>query len=185
MGKVDGSQRQALIHLLRSEKTPAEAAEELGRSVSWSYKWQERYRQAGWDGLKERSRIPHHIALKTSEPVRQSHLANAQRIGGGSFVGRQVVLYWCRCHSWASAQPRNDFSAGHQARLSGFYVQSGVTKPRQPKPEKDIEYPTLHVSAAHRLTQVDIVPHYLKGGKKYRLLQRYRRGFSLSGWKAI
>jgi hypothetical protein len=38
MNKTDEMQRQTLIHLLRSEKTPAEAAKELGRSVSWSYK---------------------------------------------------------------------------------------------------------------------------------------------------
>src|ERR1700690_2162049 len=71
MSKVDDSQRQTLIHLLRSDKTPVEAAEELGRSISWSYKWQERYRQAGWEGLKEQPRAPHHIAHKTSEQVRQ------------------------------------------------------------------------------------------------------------------
>jgi transposase len=77
MSKVDDSQRQTLIHMLRSDKTPAEAVEELGRSVSWSYKWQERYRHAGWDGLKERSRTPHHIAHKTSEQVRQVILRHA------------------------------------------------------------------------------------------------------------
>lgn len=60
--KAEDSQSQALVHLLRSGKTPAEAAKELGRSRSWCYKWQEQYRQESWSGLKERSRAPHHIA---------------------------------------------------------------------------------------------------------------------------
>jgi transposase len=51
-------QRQALIHLLRSGKTAREAAQELGRSVSWCHKWRERYKQEGWAGLGERSRAP-------------------------------------------------------------------------------------------------------------------------------
>jgi hypothetical protein len=164
MDKVDGSQRQTLIHLLRSEKTPAEAAEELGRSVSWSYKWQERYRQAGWDGLNERSRIPHHIALKTSEPVRQAILrmrseleAEALLADKLSYIGADAIFGRLRNQGMTSPPG--------VSTIERILRQSGVTKPRQPKPEKDIEYPTLHVSAAHRLTQVDIVPHYLKGGK--------------------
>ena len=93
------SQRQTVIHLLRSGKTPAEAAKELGRSRSWSYKWRERYRQAGWDGLKERSRAPDHIARKTSEQMRQVILqtrseleAEALQTDQLSYIGANAIL---------------------------------------------------------------------------------------------
>jgi len=163
MGKIDDLQRQTLIHLLRSEKTPAEAAEELGRSVSWSYKWQERYRHAGWEGLKERSRTPHHIANKTSEHVRQIILRTRSELEAEalladklSYIGADAILG--RLSSQGMTSPPGI------STIERILRQAGVTKPRQPKLEKEVEYPTLHLSAAHRLTQVDIVPHYLKGG---------------------
>ncbi len=40
---VEQSQREALILLLRSGKTPREAAVELGKSIPWSHKWRARY----------------------------------------------------------------------------------------------------------------------------------------------
>ena len=163
MSKVDDSQRQTLIHLLRSDKTPAEAAEELGRSISWSYKWQERYRQAGWEGLKEQPRAPHHIAHKTNEQVRRVILrtrseleAEALSADKLSYIGADAIF--------GHLQSQGMSSVPSISTIERLLRQAGVTKPRQPKVEKEVEYPTLHFSAAHRLTQVDIVPHYLKGG---------------------
>jgi hypothetical protein len=163
MGKADDSQRQTLIHLLRSEKTPAEAAKELGRSVSWGYKWQERYRQAGWEGLKEQSRTPHRIVRKTCEQVRQAILRTRSELEAEalladrlSYIGADAILG--RLRSQAMISPPG------VSTIERILRQAGVTKPRQPKLEKEVEYPTLHFSAAHKLTQVDIVPHYLKGG---------------------
>jgi len=114
MGKVDDTQRQTLIHLLRSEKTPAEAAEELGRSVSWSYKWQERYRQAGWEGLKAQSRTPHHIAHKTSEQVRQAILRTRSELEAEALLADKLSYIGADADFWASAKPRDVFSTKHQ-----------------------------------------------------------------------
>ena len=163
MGKIDDSQRQTLIHLLRSEKTPIEAAKELGRSVSWGYKWQGRYRHAGWDGLKEQSRAPHHIAHKTCEPVRQAILRMRSELEAEvllanqlSYIGADAILG--RLRSQGMISPPG------VSTIERILRQAGVTRPRQLKPEKEIEYPTLQVRVVHKLTQVDIVPHYLKGG---------------------
>jgi hypothetical protein len=163
MGKADDSQRQTLIHLLRSEKTPAEAVKELGRSVSWGYKWRARYRQAGWEGLKEQSRAPHRIAHKTSEQVRQAILRTRSELEAQAllaeklaYIGAYAILG--RLRSQGMSSPPG------VSTIERILRQAGVTKPRQPKLEKEVEYPTLHFNAAHRLTQVDIVPHYLQGG---------------------
>ena len=162
--QADDSQRQALIHLLRSGQTPAEAAKELGRSRTWSYKWRERYRLEGWDGLKELSRAPHRIVRKTSEQVRQVILrtrskleVEAMQADTLSYIGADAILGYLQSQGLTSLPG--------VSTIERILRQAGMTKPRQPEPEKEVEYPTLHVSTAHRLTQVDIVPHYLKGGK--------------------
>src|SRR6266481_937355 len=160
---ADSSQRQALVHLLRSGKTPAEAAKELGRSSSWVYKWRDRYRRAGWDGLKDQSRAPHRIARKTSERVRQAILktrseleAEALQADALSYIGANAIF--------GRLQEAGMTSPPGVSTIERILRQAGMTKPRQPKLEKEVEYPTLHMGAAHKLTQVDIVPHYLKGG---------------------
>lgn len=156
-------QRQTFIHLLRSGKTPAEAAKELGRSRSWSYKWRERYRQAGWDGLKERSRAPDHIARKTSEQMRQVILqtrseleAEALQTDQLSYIGANAIL--------GRLQSQGLTCLPGVSTIERILRQAGATKPLQPKPENEVQYPSLQVDAVHRLTQIDIVPHYLKGG---------------------
>ena len=72
--KVDDGQRQTFIHLVRSGKSVRQATRELGRALSWGYKWQARYKQEGWAGVKERSRVPEHVSRKTAEPMRQAIL---------------------------------------------------------------------------------------------------------------
>jgi len=49
MGKDHENARHSLIHLIRSDKSPEEAAEELGYSSSWAYKWWGRFNEAGKD----------------------------------------------------------------------------------------------------------------------------------------
>jgi hypothetical protein len=73
-----------------------------------------------------------------------------------SYIGADAILG--RLRSQAMISPPG------VSTIERILRQAGVTKPRQPKLEKEVEYPTLHFSAAHKLTQVDIVPHYLKGG---------------------
>jgi Winged helix-turn helix/Integrase core domain len=163
MDASNDNQRQTVIHLLRSGKTPAEAAKELGRSRSWSYKWRERYRQSGWNGLKEQSRAPDHIARKTSEQMRQVILqtrsqleAEALQADQLSYVGANAIL--------GRLQNQGITSLPGISTIERILRQAGATKPHQPKPENEVQYPSLQANAVHGLTQIDIVPHYLKGG---------------------
>lgn len=68
------SARHSLIHLLRSGRTPEEAATELGYCLSWAYKWRGRFEEAGWEGLKSQSRVPHHQPRRTSEKTKRKIL---------------------------------------------------------------------------------------------------------------
>ena len=163
MSEENDSRRQTLIHLLRSEKTPAEAVKELECSVSWGYKWQERYRQAGWEGLKEQSHTPHRIAHRTSKQVRQAILRMRSELEAEALLAENLTyigadaIFGLLCSQGLTSPPS-------VSTIERILRQAGVIKHRLPKLEKEVEYPTLSVSVAHRLTQVDIVPHFLKGG---------------------
>src|SRR5512143_1030553 len=99
--KIVAEHRRTLIHMLRSGKTLHEAAVELGRPLSWCYKWKGRYEQEGWSGLEERSKVPRRVNRKTPEKLRMEILrirseleAEAQGkeelgyIGGDAIYGR-------------------------------------------------------------------------------------------------
>ncbi|MFN8456599.1 MAG: helix-turn-helix domain-containing protein [Anaerolineae bacterium] len=164
MGTKDDSQRQAFIHLVRSGRTVSQAAREVGRARSWGYKWQARYNQEGWAGLKERSRVPHHVARQTPAGVRQEIVrlrsvleAEAQERDKLGYIGAAAIY--------------GRLSASHLQPLPGVSTierllrQAGMTKPRPSEVTQEVAYPHLHPTTAHQLTQVDIVPHYLSGGE--------------------
>jgi putative transposase len=161
--KTTDSERQALVHLLRSGKTPAEAAKELGRARSWCYKWQDRFRQEGWAGLKERSRAPQRIARKTSEQMRQTILRTRSELEAEALQPDQLG-YIGASAIFGCLQSQGLTSLPSLSTIERVLRQAGASKPRQPKPKKEVDYPILHATTVQQLTQVDIVPHYLKGG---------------------
>ena len=162
--KVDDTQRQAFIHLVRSGRSVSQAAGEVGRARSWGYKWQARYNQEGWAGLQERSRAPQHVARQTPVAVRQEIMrlrseleAEAQASDKLGYIGADAIY--------------GRLSASHIRPLPGVSTierllrQAGMTKPRPPEVTKEVDYPHLQPTSVHQLTQVDIVPHYLSGGQ--------------------
>jgi hypothetical protein len=160
---ADKSQREVLIHLLRSGKTPREAAEELGKSIPWSYKWQARYKHAGWAGLQERSRAPQRVARQTPVHVRKAVLrvrseleTEAQKVDTLSYIGAGAIR---ACLMVQGIKPLPS-----TATIERILHQAGVTKPRTTQSKKEVVYPHLCPATTHQLTQIDIVPHYLKGG---------------------
>jgi transposase InsO family protein len=162
--KVDDGQRQTFIHLVRSGKTVSQAAQELGRSRAWGYKWQARYEQAGWAGVKERSRAPSRVARQTPALVRQEIMrvrsmleAEAQEPDQLGYIGAPAIYARLQANG---LQPLPGLST-----IERLLHQAGMTKPSLPKERKEIQYPHLKPTAPHQLTQVDIVPHYLTGGE--------------------
>lgn len=161
---TDYADRKALIHLLNSGQKLREAARLLGRSLSWAYKWKTRYEQDGWRGLEAWSCVPKHIPRRSSEEVRRKilHLrseleaeaANKDCLG---YIGADAIYGRLRM---CGLDPVPAVST-----IERLLRQAGRTKPRLPKAEKAGVYPHLKPTAAHQLTQVDIVPHYLTGGQ--------------------
>lgn len=64
------SERVTFIGLLQSgHRTMAGLCREFGISRKTAYKWAERFEREGLEGLKERSRRPHHLARKTPAEI--------------------------------------------------------------------------------------------------------------------
>lgn len=162
--KVGDEERRALIHLLRSGKTPREAAQELGRSVPWCYKWKARYEQEGWEGMRERSRAPQHIARKTPERMRQEILRIRSELEA-EVVSKNKLGYIGADAIYGCLHSRGLGPLPGVSTIERLLRQAGVTNPPLPKAEVEVQYSHLAPTAAHQLTQVDIVPHYLTGGE--------------------
>ncbi len=160
----DYEDRKSLVHMLNSGKKPSEAAQELGRARTWAYKWKTRYEQAGWEGLKSQSRAPKHVPSRTPVEVQQAILharseLEAERENEDSlgYVGADAV--------YGLLRTRGITPLPAVSTIERILRQAGKTKPRLPPVEKEVVYPHLQPTAAHQLTQVDIVPHYLTGGQ--------------------
>ncbi|MCG2787078.1 MAG: integrase core domain-containing protein [Anaerolineae bacterium] len=162
--QTDYEDRKSLAHFLNSGKQPGEAAQALGRSRSWAYKWQGRYQQAGWSGLQACSRAPKHVPSQTRVEVRQSIFRlrselEAERDNEDSlgYIGADAIYGRLRT-SGLTPVPA-------VSTIERILRQAGKTKPRLPPAKKEVVYPHLKPTAGHQLTQVDIVPHYLSGGQ--------------------
>jgi transposase/transposase InsO family protein len=155
-------QRKTAIHMIRSGVRVAEVAQRLGRSAPWVYKWRARFKAEGWNGLHSRSRAPKHCPSRLSEEIRQSIRqarseveAEAAEKKGLRYIGSGAVR--TRLGEKRIGPPPSTASIErvlHDARM---------TRPRCEKEEAG-KYPRLHPTKAGVLCQVDIVPHYLKGG---------------------
>ncbi len=158
-------ERKSAIHLLRAGQSVKTVAEELGRTTRWVRKCRERYQAEGWDGLKDRSRRPRHCARQTTEANKQairtarSELeAEAAEGKGLKYVGGQAVRTRLK---EKGIQPLPSIPT-----IERVIRAAGMTRPYQRPVQPEILYPHLKVKQPQTLTQVDIVPHYLKGGER-------------------
>jgi transposase InsO family protein len=158
-------ERKSAIHLLRSGKSVSEAAQELSRSETWVRKWRVRYDEEGWAGLESRSTRPHHIHRETSEEVKReickarSELeAEASSGTGLKYIGGQAIRTRLRDKE---IDPLPSIPT-----IERVIRATGMTRPYQPIEKPEVDYPHLKVESPQELVQVDIVPHYLKGGER-------------------
>jgi transposase InsO family protein len=161
------AERQSAIHLLRSGLSPGEVAAQMGHALSWVCKCRDRYAEAGWAGLKTRSQAPHTPGNAYTEAVRQTVCQTRSRLEARAAEGsalqyigataiRGELLDQQRQGSYSGALPSI-------ATIERMLRAAHLTHPRQ-APSAEIHYPHLHPTTPHTLIQVDIVPHYLRGG---------------------
>ena len=51
--------RRRAIRMWLNKKRPCEIIRQLARSHKWFYKWLDRFKKQGWQGLEDQSRQPH------------------------------------------------------------------------------------------------------------------------------
>jgi transposase len=155
--------RHSLFHLLRSGHSPEEAATELGYCLSWVYKWRGRFEEAGWGGLESQSRAPHRhptrISAKTERKIleiRAELEEEAQKPNALSYIGAPAIR--------GRLLERRLKTVPSISTIEKVLREAGVTKPRPTQAKPKTVYPRLHVEQPHQLTQMDNVPHFLRGG---------------------
>lgn len=158
-------ERKSAIHLLRAGQKAEAVAVELGRSSRWVRKWRKRYQTEGWDGLKDRSRRPHKIVRQTPEAnqqaIRQARSeleAEAAEGKGLKYIGGQAIRTRLKDQG---IQPLPSKST-----IERVIRAAGMTRPYQREKKPQTHYPHLKVENSQELIQVDIVPHFLKGGER-------------------
>lgn len=158
-------ERISAIHLLRSGQSVKAVADEIGRTPRWVRKCRKRYQTEGWDGLKDCSRRPHHFACQTTEANKQvirktrSELeAEAVEGKGLKYIGGQAIRTRLK---EKGVRPLPSIST-----IERVIRAAGMTRPYQRSKQPEIRYPHLKVKQPQALIQVDIAPHYLKGGER-------------------
>jgi transposase len=156
--------RRSAIHMLRSGKKPKEVAKELGYSLSWVYKWWNRYKQKKWAGLQDRSRRPKRSPTRLPGKVRKaiqesrSELeAEATKPGNLTYIGAHAVQARLR---QKSVHPLPSISS-----IERELSHAGMTYPNASSTQEKTVYPKLSPKYPGQLVQLDIVPHYLPGGQ--------------------
>lgn len=158
-------ERKSAIHLLRAGQDPKAIAVELKKSVRWVRKWRRRFQTEGWDGLKDRSRRPHKIARKTTDALQKeiqkarSELESEAEAGKGlKYIGGQAIR--------TRLKEKGIHPLPSISTIERIIRKAGMTRPYRHPDAPEIKYPHLKVKDSQCLIQIDIVPHYLKGGAR-------------------
>jgi len=157
-------ERKTAIHMLRSGIPAIEVAQGLGRSVPWVYKWQSRFESEGWAGLGGRSRVPKRCPTQLPERVRQSICqarseleAEAAEQEGLRYIGSGAVR--------ARLEDKGVYPLPSRSSIERVLHNAQMTHPYRGPEEEEVSYPRLRPTMPGQLCQIDIVPHYLKGGQ--------------------
>lgn len=157
-------QRKTAIHLLRGGMSASEVARELERSVSWVYKCQTRYQQEGWAGLHSRSRAPKHSPNRIPASVRQ-HVREARSELEAEAAAKEGLQYIGAPAVQARLKKKKVSRIPSISSIERILRAADMTRSHQSKGEEKVIYPRLHPTQAQQLYQVDIVPHFLRGGQ--------------------
>jgi transposase InsO family protein len=159
------TERKLAVMQLRQGKTMTEVARSLNRSLGWVSKWNRRYAEGSWTGLKEKSRAPiqhgNQLTSAIKEAVCQARLeleAEAELGVGLKYIGGQAIRTRLR--------QKKVTPLPSVATIERVIRQAGLTRPKAKPNKPEITYPRLHPRQPHQLCQVDIVPHFLQGGQR-------------------
>jgi putative transposase len=157
--------RQRAISLRLAGRSVKQICSALGRGETWFRTWWHRYREAGPEGLYDRTRANHHVAQRIPPELErtilsirrrlQAHASPATRYSliGATAIRAELKALGVRPLPCARTIER----ALQRNGLTAPRVRLAPLLPRQ-------EYPGPQARASNQLHQVDLVgPVYLKG----------------------
>lgn len=99
--------REQAIHLLRAGQSTRTVAQALSRSESWVRRCRQRYEEAGWAGLAERSRAPHQHGTQLPDHVRTGivQARSAREVAAARETGLKYI--GARAMRWGDASVRH------------------------------------------------------------------------------
>ena len=161
--ETEQERREKAIHLLRSGHEVSKVASACERSERWVYKWQERYKQSGWTGLISQSKAPKKHGNKYTDRMRQVIKETRSELEAGTALGSKLKYV-------GSQAIRTELKAKKLQRVPSRSTIERVLREAKMTRAKEatvkVSYPHLSASQPWQLIQVDIVPHYLKGGTR-------------------
>ncbi len=156
--------RRAFIHLVRSGKSVAAAAAEVGRSRAWGYKWWHRFREArDWAALQDLSRRPRGSPGRLPARVYQD-IRRVRSVLEAEAAGKQHLGYIGAHAIRARLQEEGITPLPSISSIERELRRAGMADPKQHTPPPETRYPHLRPTRPHQLIQADITPKHLTGG---------------------
>ena len=156
-------ERKTLIHLIRGGLGVTRAAQMLGRSRAWGYKWWGRFQRQGWEALRDRPRTPRRQPRRLPDQVYQairqvrSELeAEAQQPDQLDYIGAFAIR--ARLQALKVSPLPSISSIERELR------RAGLVKPRHKAVPVAVDYPHLCPTRPQQVNQADILPRHLSGG---------------------
>ena len=155
--KAERALRRKAIRLsLRGWRLQA-IRKQVRRSRSWLWKWQTRFRQFGWVGLKSRSRRPQHTTHRYGDGVRR-RVARIRR----QLEQAQVGLIGAKAIQRELSPVRSPRKIPCQSTINAILHEAGILKP--PRPVREADYPQPTATEQYMLHAMDWTSRYLEGG---------------------
>ena len=163
-------QREAFVKLaLASEANRSELCRDFGISRKTGYKWLERYRAAGGEGLVDRSRRPHRSPLRTDEAM-EAEVLRIRAASNNAWGGRKIA--WTLAGNGWEPVPalstitevlRRHGKLDRQAQHPGPYVRFERAEPNELWQMDFKGHFPLAVGRCHPLTVLDDHSRYSLG----------------------
>jgi hypothetical protein len=171
--------RERAIDLWIRGRKPTDICRQLGRSRTWFYNTLDRYRREGREGLRTRSRAPHHVHNRTPSEVEDAIVRLRKIILSGedpelryAGIGADTLAYEL---GQAGFTPPGRATINRVLRRRDLIPPQPHSKKQRKLPE---DYPWPKVKAANELYLLDFVTRSIQGeGRFYgfNLLDQARR----------
>ena len=155
--------RQKAIHMWRSGRSVKEIVKECERSERWVYKWRARYEQTGWAGLLSQSKAPQKHGTKYTARMRQVIVETRSKLEAGTALGSNLKYIGAQAVR-TELKGKKLHRTPSRSTIERVVREAGMTRSKEAVLK--VSYPHLKASQPYQLIQVDIVPHYLKGGTR-------------------